>query len=44
MFNPHKDFINCSPDEGMRQDTLLSVSANRKEVPYKARRKDLARL
>ena len=39
-----QDFVNCSTDEDLRQDFLLSVSENRKEVPYRARKRDLARL
>ena len=39
-----KDFVNCSKDEELRQYFLLAVSENRKEIPYKARKRDLARL
>ena len=36
-----QDFVGSCQDEELRQNLLLSVEQNRKDVPYRARKKDL---
>ena len=36
-----QDFVGSCQDEELRQNILLSVEQKRKDVPYRARKKDL---